>query len=41
MPVFYETVVFITMPGIAHRDPFKSIKTDITFIDEFGNFSSK
>jgi hypothetical protein len=41
MPVFYETVVFITMPGVVHRDPFNSIKTDITFIDEFEKFSGK
>lgn len=41
MPVFQETVVQITMPGMDHASPFAKFPTDSVIVDEHGNFSRR
>lgn len=36
IPVFYETVIMISMPGIDHYKQFRKFPTDITFFDSLG-----
>ena len=34
VPVYYETVAFITMAGVDHREPFHRFRVDLTIFDE-------
>jgi len=34
VPVYYETVAFITMPGVEHREPFRKFRVDVALFDE-------
>ncbi len=37
-PLYYETVVFITMKGVDHQKPFRKINLDQTFVGNDGQF---
>jgi hypothetical protein len=34
VPVYYETVAFVTMTGVEHREPFRKLRVDFALFDE-------